>query len=236
MPPDPRLIVALDYPDAEPALALARRLDPAACRLKVGLELYIAEGPQIVERLHDLGFEIFLDLKLHDIPTTVGRACARAARLGVWMVNVHALGGADMIGAARAALDAAARPPLLTAVTLLTSHGPEFPGQVGLASGVAAGVERLARLAHEAGADGVVCAPVDAATLRAGFGPGFVLVTPGVRPLGSATDDQARAATAAEAIAAGSNYLVVGRPVTRAADPVAALAALVAEIGQSVPD
>jgi len=231
MGPDPRLIVALDFPAAAPALDLARKLSPRDCRLKVGLELFIAEGPALVGQLQDLGFEIFLDLKLHDIPTTVARACRAAARLGVWMVNVHALGGLDMIRAARDALDESAHRPRLTAVTLLTSHGPQIVAQIGLAGDVGGSVSRLARLARDGGADGVVCAPVDAAALRAGLGAGFVLVTPGIRPRGVAADDQARAATPAEAIAAGADYLVVGRPVTRADDPLAAVSALLAEAG-----
>lgn len=224
----PRVIVALDFPAAAPALALAGRLAPAQCRLKVGMELYTAAGPALVEKLVAGGFEVFLDLKYHDIPHTVGRACAAAAALGVWMLTVHALGGAEMLRAARAAVDASARRPLLLGVTVLTSLGQAELARIGFGSApVVQQVERLALLAHEAGLDGVVCSPQEVAVLRARFGPGFVLVTPGVRAAAAAGDDQQRTATAREAIARGADYLVIGRPITRASDPPAALAEII---------
>lgn len=228
----PKLIVALDFADAAEARALARRLAPSQCRLKVGLELFTAAGPQLVGDLTEHGFEVFLDLKFHDIPNTVARACTQAAALGVWMLNVHALGGAEMLSAAREAVDRAPRKPLLVAVTLLTSHGPETLAEIGVREETASQVERLALLAQAAGLDGVVCSPREAAALRRRFGPAFALVTPGIRPRGAAHDDQRRTLTPAEALAAGADYLVVGRPVTRAPDPAAALAAILREIGE----
>lgn len=228
----PRVVVALDLPDAEAALALASHLTPSRCRLKVGLELFTAAGPAVVMRLAERGFDVFLDLKYHDIPNTVARACARAAALGVWMLNVHTLGGAAMLRAAREAVEGTTRRPLLTGVTLLTSHAAAALGDIGLTADVDAEVERLATLAHDAGLDGVVCAPTDAARLRARFGEGFLLVTPGIRPPNSPLDDQQRTLTPAEALAEGADYLVVGRPVTRAANPVAALDAIRREIGE----
>ncbi len=223
---DPVIIVALDFADAKGALALARRLDPARCRVKVGLELFCAEGPAVVRDLRGLGLDVFLDLKFHDIPNTVARACARAADLGVWMVNVHALGGPRMLEAARRAIPAEG--PRLVGVTILTSHSPEEVAALGLgASG--ARVRSLARACREAGLDGVVCSAHEASDLRDLRGRGFVLVTPGIRPQGSAPDDQRRTQTISEALASGADYLVVGRPVTQAPDPAAALAACLDE-------
>jgi len=227
---DPRIIVALDYPDAASALALAARLDPRLARLKVGKELYTAAGPQLVEKLLRSGFAIFLDLKYHDIPSTVAGACAAAAELGVWMVNVHALGGRAMMEAARAALSRRAAPPKLVAVTLLTSIGAADMEEIGLLGGPREAVVRLARLAQACGLDGVVCSAPEAATLRRECGKGFCLVTPGIRPAESARDDQQRVATPREALAGGADYLVIGRPITRAADPLAALRGLDSEI------
>jgi orotidine-5'-phosphate decarboxylase len=226
-----RVIVALDYPDAAPALALAERLDPATCKLKVGKELFVRAGPALVERLGRLGFKVFLDLKFHDIPNTVAQACKAAADLGVWMVNVHAYGGLKMMRAARAALGEAATRPKLIAVTVLTSMDGEDLRQIGLEVDPASQVERLARLTHAAGLDGVVCSAREATLLRAALGKDFLLVTPGIRPAGSDAGDQSRILTPAKAIAAGADYLVVGRPITQAAEPVAALHAINAEIG-----
>lgn len=217
---DPRLIVALDYDAPRAALELARQLEPSQCRLKVGKELFTAGGPQVVEQLLALGFEVFLDLKFHDIPHTVARAVTRAAQLGVWMVNVHASGGARMLHAAREAL--AAHPgerPRLIAVTVLTSMSAEDLHGIGVERSPEQQVMHLAGLAREAGLDGVVCSPREAAGLRRAFGPDFCLVTPGVRPAGAPGDDQRRTLTPAEALAAGSDYLVIGRPITGAADP-----------------
>ncbi len=227
---DPRVIVALDYPDAKGALALAGRLDPKSCRLKVGKELYTAAGPALVSRLVQSGFGVFLDLKYHDIPNTVAGACAAAAGLGVWMINVHALGGRAMMSAAREALAGTARPPKLIAVTVLTSMGAGELTEVGIAGSPRDAVSRLARLAQACGLDGVVCSPQEAAMLRQECGKAFALVTPGIRPAEAGKDDQQRIATPRQAIADGADYLVIGRPITRAPDPLAALHAINAAI------
>jgi len=231
---DPRVIVALDYPDAKGALALAGRLDPASCRLKVGKELYTATGPALVERLVKSGFGIFLDLKYHDIPNTVASACAAAAGLGVWMVNVHALGGRAMMSAAREALAKTARPPKLIAVTILTSMAAPDLADIGLAGSPQEAVTRLARLTQACGLDGVVCSPQEAAILRRECGQAFALVTPGIRPAEAGKDDQQRIATPRQAIADGADYLVIGRPITRAPDPLAALRTINAEIAGTI--
>ena len=228
---DPRLIVALDFPEAAAAESFAARLDPGMCRLKVGKELFTRAGPRLVERLQSRGFDIFLDLKYHDIPQTVAGACRAAAELGVWMVNVHALGGPRMMAAAREALEQAPdRRPYLIAVTVLTSHDASTLEAVGLTGPPQEAVVRLAGLAREAGLDGVVCSPEEAARLAEIHGPALMRVTPGVRPAQAAADDQRRIATPSAALAAGSDYLVVGRPVTAAADPVSALRGLAEEV------
>ncbi|HQU15386.1 MAG: orotidine 5'-phosphate decarboxylase [Chromatiales bacterium 21-64-14] len=226
----PRIIVALDCPDSRTALALAGRLDSRHCRLKVGKELFTRAGPEVVARLTAAGFDVFLDLKYHDIPNTVAQACTAAADLGVWMMNVHTLGGRRMLEAARDALAGHGERPFLVGVTVLTSVGADELAEVGLNGGPEENVLRLARLARAAGLDGVVCAPAEAARLRAEFGPRFLLVTPGIRPVGSGRDDQRRIMTPAQALQAGASYLVVGRPVTQAPDPIAALAAIQTEI------
>ena len=228
---DPRIIVALDFAAQEDALALAAMLDPKLCRLKVGKELFTAAGPSLVERLAGSGFEVFLDLKFHDIPNTVASACKAAAKLGVWMLNVHALGGSRMMEAAREALEGAAKRPRLIAVTVLTSMGPGDLKELGLPGDPRETVLRLARLAHASGLDGVVCSAREAAPLRQELGAGFCLVTPGIRPAFAAQDDQVRIVTPAEAIRLGSDYLVIGRPITRAADPLQALKRINLEIG-----
>lgn len=227
---DPRLIVALDFPDASGALQLAARLEPAICRLKVGKELFTSEGPALVDELSRRGFQVFLDLKFHDIPNTVAQACMAAARLGVWMVNVHALGGRRMMAAAREALERGAVRPKLVAVTVLTSMEPADLAEVGVAGDPEAEVLRLAGLARDSGLDGVVCSAREAAMLHREIGSDFCLVTPGIRPAGAGLDDQSRVTTPVDAIRAGSDYLVVGRPITRAADPGAAARALAQEI------
>ena len=226
-----RVIVALDYPEGASALALADRLNPLSCAVKVGKELFVAVGPAVVSELIARGFDVFLDLKFHDIPSTVAQACKAATRLGAWMMNVHASGGRAMLEAARAAVDEAAsevgcEPPLLLAVTVLTSLDDAALADIGIASSAAEQTLRLARLAQGARLDGIVCSAVDAAALRRALGEDFVLVTPGIRPAGSAAGDQARIATPEAALANGANYLVVGRPITQAADPAAALAAI----------
>ena len=225
-----QIIVALDFANAVDALALADRLDPAQCRVKVGKELFTSVGPQIVRALVTRGFAVFLDLKFHDIPNTVAGACRAAADLGCWMLNVHAAGGAAMLSAARTALGDAPERPLLIAVTVLTSTDEASLHAVGVAGSIAQQVARLALLSANAGLDGVVCSPLEIDLLRKQRGAAFKLVTPGVRPAASGLDDQVRVATPGAAIAAGAHYLVVGRPVTRAPDPLAVLAAINAEI------
>jgi orotidine-5'-phosphate decarboxylase len=204
-------------------LALVDQLDPAQCRLKVGKEMFTRYGPALVEKLAGRGFQIFLDLKFHDIPNTVAAACDAAADLGVWMINLHASGGRRMMEAARERLQQRKSPPLLVAVTILTSLTAEDIAEVGYTGGPVENVLRLAELARRSGMDGVVCSPREAAQLRAGMGRDFLLVTPGVRPRNTVADDQRRVMTPAEAISSGASYLVVGRPITAAADPLAAL-------------
>jgi orotidine-5'-phosphate decarboxylase len=228
--PGPRVIVALDYAAGAEALAFAQRLDPKRCRLKVGKELFTAAGPQLVEQLVDRGFDLFLDLKYHDIPNTVAAACKAAAGLGAWMINVHAGGGRTMMQAAREALAGQARPPKLIAVTVLTSLGGEDLRETGQNEEPAVLVERLARLAASSGLDGVVCSAQEAQRLRQACGPDFCLVTPGIRLADSAQDDQKRVVTPQMAIANGADYLVVGRPITRAADPLSVLERINADI------
>jgi len=232
----PRVIVALDFADPVQALALADRLDPAACALKVGKEMFVGGGPEPVRRLIARGFRIFLDLKFHDIPNTVAQACAAATRLGVWMLDVHAAGGTAMLVAARdavraTAIDSGKPKPLLIAVTVLTSLGDADLAATGVTDSAAQQALRLAKLAAASGLDGVVCSAIEAPGLRAALGPRFRLVTPGIRPAGSPSDDQARIITPEAAIANGADHLVIGRPITQAHDPVAALAAINASIG-----
>lgn len=236
--PDPKVVVALDFANPMRALALADRLDPAACALKVGKEMFVVAGPEPVRWMVTRGFKVFLDLKFHDIPNTVAQACAAATRLGVWMLNVHAAGGPAMLDAARRAVDGAAAAqgsarPLLIAVTVLTSLTDADLAAAGIAEPAPQQALRLARLAQKHGLDGVVCSAVEAPALRSATGPGFKLVTPGIRPAGSAQDDQARIVTPAAAIANGADYLVIGRPITAAADPVAALASINETLGHS---
>lgn len=226
MQTDPRVIVALDFAAAEPALTLLSQLTPQDCRIKIGKELFTAAGPDLVRRIADAGFEIFLDLKFHDIPHTVAQACAAAARLGVWMMNVHALGGAAMLRAAREALQNGPSRPKLIAVTVLTSLGEADVSDIGFACGIDAMVSRLARDAAEAGLDGVVCSAREAGILREQRGKEFLLVTPGIRPDGPGNDDQRRVVTPGDALRAGADYLVIGRPITAAAEPARVLAAI----------
>ncbi len=228
---DPKVIIALDFPEAAPALALAALLRPSLCRLKVGKELFTACGPSLLEKLMVRGFEIFLDLKFHDIPNTVAQACKAAAGLGVWMVNVHALGGRKMMEAARDAISSSTRQPKLVAVTLLTSMAQEDLADIGVEMTPAAMVLRLAALARDSGMDGVVCSAQEASLLRRHCGDGFYLVTPGIRPALASADDQSRIMTPRSALQAGSDYLVIGRPVTKAADPLRALMDINQEIG-----
>lgn len=230
-----RVIVPLDYPDAAPALALAARLDPALCRVKVGKELFTAAGPDVVRRLQDRGFDVFLDLKYHDIPNTVAGACRAAARLGVWMMNVHASGGEAMLRAAREAVDAGAHRPLLIAVTILTSLADRDLARIGMQGTAGENVERLAALTRECGLDGVVCSAQEAPALRRSSGRDFKLVTPGIRLAAGAADDQSRVVTPPDAVRLGADYLVIGRPITHAADPVAALRSIQQSLQEGTP-
>ena len=227
---DSKIIVALDYPTMDAAVALANQLDPQRCKLKVGKELFTRSGPRVVEQLTTAGFDIFLDLKYHDIPTTVAKACRAAADLGVWMMNVHTLGGPAMMKAARDALAQDENRPLLIGVTLLTSMDEATFQHIGLTGTISDTVLRLAQLADQSGLDGVVCSAQEATQLRTQHGEQFQLVTPGIRPANSDTGDQHRTMTPAEAVAAGSSYLVIGRPITGANNPMQALEAIEASL------
>lgn len=220
---DPKIIVALDYPDATAALNLADQLDPQRARVKVGKELFTRSGPDVVKALVDRNFDVFLDLKYHDIPHTVGRACAAAADLGVWMLNVHTLGGGAMMEAARQAVGQSANSPILIGVTLLTSMDQATFDQIGLSGSMTDTVVKLATLAKNSGLDGVVCSAQEAPALSQALGAEFQLITPGIRPAGSDRGDQHRTMTPKEALAAGSHYLVIGRPITAAENPMQAL-------------
>jgi orotidine-5'-phosphate decarboxylase len=233
---EPRIIVALDFPDAGSVNRLVARLDPALCRLKVGKELFTAEGPALVASLVERGYGVFLDLKFHDIPTTVAKACAAASRLGVWMLNVHAMGGRAMMEAARDAVVRTSSPPLLIAVTVLTSMDQPALQEIGVGGALQAQVLRLARLASESGLNGVVCSAQEAPLLRQHLGRDFLLVTPGIRPAQADPDDQSRVLTPAQAMQQGSSYLVVGRPITQAQDPLQALLRIQAEIDMTRPE
>ena len=217
------VIVALDYDNQDSALTLADRLDPTLCRLKVGKELFTAAGPSVVKKLTDRGFDIFLDLKFHDIPNTVAKAIGTAADLGVWMTNVHASGGSRMMSAAKQALDGKGSDMLLIGVTVLTSMDVSDLEEVGVQGNASAQVLRLAELAKNSGLDGVVCSAQEAKLLKESLGQGFKLVTPGIRLADSVADDQRRIVTPADALALGSDYLVIGRPITKSTDPLATL-------------
>ena len=233
-PNEPRVIIALDFPSTGPALELLDRIEPGQCRVKIGKEMFTRAGPSFVEQVAGRGFEIFLDLKYHDIPNTVAAACAAAADMGVWMMNVHASGGRKMMTAAAERLAGLDRRPLLIGVTVLTSLAQEDIAEIGYAGSPADNVLRLAALAEESGLDGVVCSPLEVGPLRAQRSAGFRLVTPGVRPAGASLDDQKRIMTPGDAIRAGASYLVVGRPITAAEDPPASLAAINAEVAAAL--
>ncbi len=231
---EPRVIVALDFADPEQARRLVAQLPVRRCRLKVGKELFVRGGPALVAGGARPGWDVFPDLKFHDIPNTVAGACRAAADLGVWMLNVHALGGTEMLEAARAAVPRGSTgAPRPIAVTVLTSHDADTLAAIGLRGTLADAAERLARLTHAAGLDGVVCSAREAAGLRAAFGHDFRLVTPGIRPAGSEADDQRRTTTPEQALAAGADDLVIGRPITAADDPAAALAAIERSLDRS---
>ncbi len=225
-----RIIVSLDFNTAEQALELVAKLQPDLCRLKVGKELFTKAGPVLVEKLIEKGFDVFLDLKFHDIPTTVAKACAVAADLGVWMVDVHASGGYEMMSLAREEIEKKPHHPLLIAVTILTSMNQKALTELGIQCSVEEQVMRLAQLTSDAGLDGVVCSAHEVKMLRDNLGEEFKLITPGIRPSGSNNDDQKRVMTPAQAINAGSDYLVIGRPITQAADPGQALEDISEEI------
>jgi orotidine-5'-phosphate decarboxylase len=220
---DSPVIVALDFANPDAAFNFVQQLDPSQCRLKVGKELFTQAGPAFVERLHQRGFDVFLDLKFHDIPNTVAAAVAIAADLGVWMVNVHASGGRRMMTAAAERLAQKQSNTLLTAVTVLTSMESADLAEIGITIDPKQQVSRLAALAQSCGLDGVVCSAQEAVVLRAELPQDFLLVTPGIRPADAKADDQRRIMTPPQAIAAGVDYLVIGRPITQAVHPVTAL-------------
>ena len=224
------IIIALDYPSLDAALCMADQLDPARCRVKVGKELFTRSGPAVLEALHGRGFEVFLDLKFHDIPNTVASAVQAAAEQGVWMVNVHASGGQRMMEAATQRLEQHGLATHLIAVTVLTSMQAEDLADVGINAPLAEHVERLALLAKQSGLHGVVCSAQESARIKTLCGDSFLKVTPGIRPSFAATNDQQRIMTPSQAIQAGSTHLVIGRPVTQAADPMIALEAIEAEL------
>lgn len=229
------VVVALDYDNRDKALAFVNRIDPRDCRLKVGKEMFTLFGPQLVRDLQQRGFDVFLDLKFHDIPNTAAHAVKAAADLGVWMVNVHASGGARMMTAAKEALvpfgnDA----PLLIAVTVLTSMEASDLQGLGINASPADYAERLAGLTQQCGLDGVVCSAQEAVRFKAAFGQQFRLVTPGIRPQGSEVGDQRRIMTPEQALAAGVDYMVIGRPVTQSADPAQTLRDINASLGLEV--
>ena len=229
-----RVIVALDYADAKSAIALVDRLQPAACKLKVGQELFTAAGPAFIATLAQRGFDLFLDLKFHDIPNTVAQACKVASQLGAWMINVHALGGREMMNAAREAIESAPRRPNLIAVTVLTSMAEPDLREIGIDASPLVEAMKLAELAAECGLDGVVCSAHEVAAIRDRLGNSFLRITPGIRLPEDGAGDQKRVMTPQMAIAAGASYLVIGRSVTRAPDPLAVLARINREI--AVPE
>lgn len=225
------IVVALDFDNSRQALELADKLDPHQCRLKIGKELFTRAGSSLVNCLQQQQFDIFLDLKFHDIPNTVAKAVASAADLGVWMVNVHASGGIRMMQAARHALQPFADDaPKLIAVTVLTSMDDQDLQDIGIQVSAADYANRLAQLTQQCELDGVVCSAREAAQFRQQFGPHFTLLTPGIRPEGSATDDQRRVMTPLQAQQAGVDYMVIGRPITQSADPANTLASIISTL------
>ena len=235
---DSKIIVALDYASAKDALALANQLDPSLCKLKVGKELFTATGPQLVEQLIAKNFDVFLDLKFHDIPSTVAKACQAASNLGVWMLNVHASGGSAMMQAALEGVNNASHKPYLIAVTVLTSMNQASLTEIGIIEKVQDQVLKLARLSQQAGLHGVVCSAQEAQLLRQHISKDFLLVTPGIRPASAnlnnlMSDDQSRVLTPHQALSMGASYLVIGRPITQAKNPIEALMAIKSEIMNS---
>ena len=220
---DSKIIVALDYPDAESAQSFVNTISPENCKLKVGKELFTREGPQFVSRLVEMNFDVFLDLKFHDIPNTVMRACHAAADLGVWMLNVHALGGRAMLQAGLEGIDKSSHAPHLIAVTILTSMDDIALTEIGINNSAKRQVSLLAELVRSCHLHGVVCSAQEASQLRAESGNSFLLVTPGIRPESADVGDQKRVMTPRQAVEAGASYLVIGRPITQATDPVSVL-------------
>jgi len=223
-----RIIIPLDM-EYTSAVSIADKLDPNICRLKVGNQLFTSSGPKIVKTLHDKGFEIFLDLKFHDIPNTVYESVRSAANLGVWMINVHASGGSKMLDASKKALEGFDKPPLLVGVTILTSISEEILTEIGF-NNLDKQVMRLTKLAERSGLDGVVCAATDASKVKQTCGESFLTVTPGIRPKDADLNDQSRTSTPKEAIANGSDFLVIGRPITGSEDPTNALENIYKEV------
>lgn len=226
---DSKVIVALDYADAASALKLVNQLDPALCKLKVGKELFTAAGPQLIEKLIAKDFKVFLDLKFHDIPNTVAKACEAASNLGVWMLNVHASGGSAMMQAALEGVNKSRQKPYLIAVTVLTSMNQASLNEIGIEVSIENQVLKLAKLTQQAGLHGVVCSALEAQLLKQHLPDNFLLVTPGIRPLNVNQDDQSRVVTPSQALHIGVSYLVIGRPITQATDPLKALEAINAE-------
>ena len=227
---DSKIIVALDYADAGSALALVNQLDPALCKLKVGKELFTAAGPQLVEKLIAKNFQVFLDLKFHDIPNTVKNACEAASNLGVWMLNVHASGGSAMMQAALEGVNKSQHQPYLIAVTVLTSMNQASLHEIGIETSVEDQVLKLAKLTENAGLHGVVCSALEAQLLKKHLKSNFLLVTPGIRPISANLDDQSRVLTPMQALQMGTSYLVIGRPITQAVNPFDALMIVYKEI------
>jgi orotidine-5'-phosphate decarboxylase len=223
------IIVALDFADEHSTMQMLDLIDPAVCRVKVGKELFTRYGPQLVRRIHDTGFEVFLDLKFHDIPKTVAGAVAAASDLGVWMTNVHASGGKNMLESARKAISGS-HGTKLVAVTVLTSLLAEDLEEIGIAGYPEQQVLRLAHLTAQCELDGVVCSAKEIELLRHNLPQEFILVTPGIRPPGDAPGDQKRIETPARALAKGANYLVIGRPITQAPDPALKLKEVIQQI------
>ncbi len=225
---DNKIIIPLDL-EYSAAINMAKNFDANLCRLKIGSQLFTSSGPQIIKELNSLGFDIFLDLKFHDIPNTVYEAVKSAADLGIWMVNVHASGGRAMLEASKKALEGFDQPPLLIAVTVLTSLSEDSLNEVGIKD-LSEQVLRLAELTNECDLNGVVCASTDVKAIKNRFGKDFIAVTPGIRPNDSKVNDQNRISTPSEAVKNGSDYLVIGRPITESENPTKALEKIIKEI------
>lgn len=229
------LIIALDFTQKNQALSLADKLDSSQCRLKIGKEMFTRFGPELVRELQQKGFDIFLDLKFHDIPNTVAKACIAAADLGVWMLNVHASGGRKMMEAAKGSLeDYGKDAPLLIAVTVLTSMSENDMRETAIDCSIEERVITLAKLTEDSGLAGIVCSALEAPALRKVVNHKFLLITPGIRPLGSAAADQHRIMTPIDAISAGADYLVIGRPVTQSGDPLKMMCEIADSMGSAI--